>query len=53
MRQSKSRKTLIESDHYPDVRWGVKLINGNVGFDGKIRAIPLWSAFLLLRLKKD
>lgn len=51
--QSKSLKTLIESDHYPDIRWGVKLINGNVGFDGKVRTIPLWSAFLLPRLMRD
>jgi predicted AAA+ superfamily ATPase len=51
--QSKSLKTLIESDHYPDIRWGVKLINGNVGFDGKVRSIPQWSAFLLPRLMKD
>ena len=51
--QSKSLKTLIESDHYPDIRWGVKLVYGNVGFENRVRTIPHWCAFLLPRLLKD
>ena len=50
--QSKSLKTLIESDHYPDIRWGVKLVHGNVGFEKHVRTIPHWCAFLLPRLVK-
>lgn len=51
--QSKSLKTLIESDHYPDIRWGVKLVHGNIGFVNHVRTIPHWCAFLLPRLLKD
>ena len=51
--QGKSLRTLIESDHYPDICWGVKLVNGNVGFENKVLTIPQWCAFFLPRLMKD
>ncbi len=51
--QSKSLRTLIESDHYPDIRWGVKLVNGNVGFSNNVLTIPQWCAFWLPRLVHD
>ncbi len=51
--QGKSLRTLIESEHYPDIRWGVKLVNGNVGFENKVLTIPQWCACFLPRLMKD
>jgi len=47
--QSKSLKTLIGSDHYKDVRWGVKIVDGNVGFMNGVLTVPQWSVFLLPR----
>ena len=44
---SKSLKTLISSDHYPDIRFGVKLHAGNIGFSDGIWTFPLFCAFLL------
>ena len=43
-------KYLIASDHYPDIRWGVKFTAGNVGFENKVLTIPYYTAFLLRRL---
>jgi hypothetical protein len=51
--QGKSLKTLIESDRYRDIRWGVKLVNGNVGIEKGVLTIPQWCAFFLPRLVKD
>ena len=48
--RSKSLRTLIASDHYPDIEWGVKLSNGNVGFENGILTLPRATAFLLKRL---
>ena len=48
--RAKSLKTLIASEHYPEIRWGIKLIHGNVGFENKIWTLPQWCAFLLPRL---
>ena len=45
--RAKSLRTLIGSDHYPDVRWGVKLVNGNVGYENGILTLPQWCAFRL------
>ena len=51
--RGKSLRTLIASDRYKDIRWGVKLVNGNVGFENQILTMPQWSAFLLPRLLKS
>ena len=48
--RSKSLRTLIASDHYPDIRWGVKFTAGNVGFENRILTIPYYTAFLLRRI---
>lgn len=48
--KAKSLRTLIDSEHYGDVRWGVKLINGNIGYANGVLSIPQWCAFLLPRL---
>ena len=45
--RSKSLRTLIESDHYPDIAFGVKVSSGNIGFENGIRTIPHFCAFLL------
>ena len=51
--RGKSLRTMIASDRYKDIRWGVKLVNGNVGFENQILTMPQWSAFLLPRLLKS
>ena len=50
--QAKSMKTAIGSTNYQDVRWGIKFINGNVGYKNGILTLPQWSAFLLRRILK-
>lgn len=47
---AKSLRTLIESDVYPDISFGVKMASGNVGFEGNVLTIPYFAAFLLRRL---
>lgn len=47
--KSKSLTTLIRSDHYPDIRCGIKLASANVGYDGNIYTFPLFCTFLLKR----
>lgn len=48
--KAKSLKTLINSDRYPDITWGIKLIKGNVGFANGVLTLPQWTAFLIKRL---
>ena len=48
--RSKSLRTLIASDHYPDISWGVKLVLGNIGYENDILTLPYATAFLLKRL---
>ena len=48
--RAKSIRTMVESDRYPDIRWGIKLVRGNVGFENRILTLPHWAAFLLKRL---
>ena len=45
--RAKSLRTLIESEAYKDIRWGVKLVNGNTGFENKVLTLPQWCAFKL------
>ena len=51
--KSKSLRTLIDSDSYGDVRWGVKLIHGDVGFERNVLTMPQWAAFMLRRLLRQ
>lgn len=51
--RAKSLSTMIKSEHYPDITWGIKLKKGNVGFENDILTLPQWSAFLLRRLLQD
>lgn len=50
--RAKSLRTLIESDKYEDIHYGIKLINGNIGFDGQIYTFPYFCAFLLKQYLK-
>lgn len=38
---------MIRGEAYKDIHWGVKLVNGNVGFENGILTIPQWCAFKL------
>jgi uncharacterized protein len=44
-----SLKALIEKDRYPDIKYGIKLCNRNVGFNGKFYTFPYFCTFLLKR----
>ncbi len=46
---AKSMQTLIKSDKYSDIRWGIKLIDGNVGYANNVLTLPYFCAFLLKR----
>ena len=47
--RAKSMKTLISSDHYPDIRYGFKLSGNNIGHEDRIYTFPYFCAFLLKR----
>ncbi len=47
--RSKSLRTLIESDHYPDIKYGIKLSKKNIGFENDIYTFPYFCSFLLKR----
>lgn len=42
-------KTLIASDHYPDIRYGIKLSKNNIGYEDRIYTFPYFCTFLLKR----
>lgn len=44
---AKSLRTLIGSDAYPDIEWGIKLTAGNIGFSDNIYTFPYFCSFLL------
>ncbi len=50
---AKSLKKLIESDAYPSITTGIKLVHGNIGFKNNILTLPYFCAFLLKRFLKD
>ena len=45
--KAKSLRTLINSDKYPDIHYGIKLTGGNVGYSDNIYTFPYFCAFLL------
>lgn len=45
--KSQSMKTLIESDKYSDIKWGIKLSMNNIGFENNIYTFPYFCTFLL------
>ena len=50
---AKSLQTLIKSEKYKDIQWGIKLVDGNVGFANNILTIPYFCAFLLKRFLSE
>ncbi|MCF0192062.1 MAG: ATP-binding protein [Prevotella sp.] len=50
---AKSLRTLIDSDKYADITWGIKLIDGNIGYSNNILSLPYYCAFLLKRFVKS
>lgn len=50
---SKSLKTLIDSDTYKEIKFGIKLINGNVGYNSNFYTFPHFLAFLLTRFLEE
>ncbi len=51
--RSKSLRTLISSDKYPDVSYGFKLSANNIGYDDNKYTFPYFCAFLLKRFMKS
>ncbi|KAB5607416.1 ATP-binding protein [Bifidobacterium jacchi] len=47
---AKSLRTLIASDSYPDIRFGIKLTAGNIGSSEHVFTAPYFTTFLLRRL---
>ena len=50
---SASLNRLIESDKYADIKYGIKLGNKNIGFNGRFYTFPYFLAFLLKRFVAD
>lgn len=44
---AKSLRTLLQSEKYPDVQWGIKFTAGNIGTNEEIYTFPYFCAFLL------
>jgi len=49
----RSIRTLISSDVYHDIDWGIKFHAGNAGCENRVLTLPYWCAFLLRRLLAD
>ena len=50
--RSKSLRELIDSNKYPDVRWGIKFADANIGYTREVLTLPWFTAFLLPRMLK-
>ncbi len=50
---AKSLRTLIKSEHYKDITYGIKFVQGNIGFSDNIFTFPYFCSFLLKRYLKD
>ncbi len=50
---AKSLRTLIGSDKYPEIEYGIKLVNGNIGKDNNIITFPYFCTFLLKKYLKE
>lgn len=50
---SKSLSTLIKSNSYNDIKYGIKLHAGNIGYSNNIYSFPYFCAFLLKRFIKE
>ncbi len=48
-----SLNSLIEKETYEDVKYGIKLANKNIGFNGKFYTIPYFLTFMLKRFLSE
>ena len=48
-----SLNNLIDNDKYKDIKYGIKLCNKNIGFNGKFYTFPYFLTFLLKRYLKE
>ena len=48
-----SLNNLIDSKKYKDIKYGIKLCNKNIGFNGKFYTFPYFLTFLLKRYLKE
>ena len=48
-----SLNNLIDSDSYKDIKYGIKLCNKNIGFNGKFYTFPYFLTFLIKRFLKE
>ena len=51
--RAKSLRTMLKSDSYPDIKYGIKLISGNIGYSDYIYTFPYFCAFLLKDYLKE
>ncbi len=50
--RTKSLRTLISSEKYPDIQYGFKLSANNIGYENKIYTFPYFCTFLLKRFMR-
>lgn len=48
-----SLNNLISSNKYPDIKYGIKLCNKNIGFNGSFYTFPYFLTFLLKKFLKE
>ena len=48
-----SLNKLIDSEKYEDIKYGIKLCNKNIGFNGKFYTFPYFMTFLLKRYLRE
>lgn len=48
-----SLNNLIDSEKYKDIKYGIKLCNKNIGFNGKFYTFPYFLTFLIKRYLKE
>ncbi len=51
--RTKSLRNLIQSENFSDIRFGIKLVGGNIGYNDKIVTFPYFCTFLLKRYLKE
>lgn len=49
---SKSLRMLINGEQYSDIKYGIKLVKGNIGMNNDIYTFPYYTAFLIKRYLK-
>ena len=51
--KAKSMRTLIDSDKYPEIQYGIKLTGGNIGYSDAVYTFPYFCTFLMKRYLKE